>query len=45
MEFVQGKLVTYKGKKYKMQAIEGKMITLRCAIGCPKTVKIHKDQI
>jgi hypothetical protein len=45
MEFIKGKLVTYQGKNYKMQSIQGDFITLKCAVGCPKTVRVHKDQI
>lgn len=45
MEFVKDKIVTYQGKKYKMEKIEGDFITLKCAVGCPKRVRIHKDQI
>ncbi len=45
MEFTQNKIVTYKGKKYKMSKLEGDLITLKCAVGCPKTVRIHKDQL
>jgi hypothetical protein len=45
MDFVQNKIVTYQGKKYKMQSISGDIITLRCAVGCPKTLKVHKDQL
>lgn len=45
MEAKIGQLVTYQGKKYKVSKIDGVMVTLRCAAGCPKTVKVHKDQL
>jgi hypothetical protein len=45
MEFQLGKLITYKGKKYKMSSVDGDIITLKCAVGCPKTVRVHKDQL
>jgi hypothetical protein len=45
MEFQKGKIFSYQGKNYKMQSILGDIITAKCAIGCPKVIKVHKDQI
>lgn len=45
MDYKINQEIKYKGKRYKVNKIEGDFITLKCMVCGGKFIKLHKDQI
>jgi hypothetical protein len=40
-----GQKIKHKGKSWIVRKIEGDRITLRCAVGCPATLIINRNDL